>query len=103
GWIGVRSPDDALALLRLAETHLGDSVEGFEIIADDGLGHVLSHIPGTRCPIGTRTPWHVLIEVDHADMSEPGPAQRLESALAQALERNIAVDAAIAANDAQAE
>lgn len=103
GWIGVRSPDDALALLRLAETHLGDSVEGFEIIADDGLGHVLSHIPGTRCPIGTRTPWHVLIEVDHADMSEPGPAQRLESALAQALGRNIAVDAAIAANDAQAE
>ncbi|WP_323810234.1 FAD-binding oxidoreductase [Sphingobium baderi] len=103
GWIGVRSPDDALALLRLAETHLGDSAEGFEIIADDGLGHVLSHIPGTRCPIGTRTPWHVLIEVDHADMSEPGPAQRLESALAQALERNIAVDAAIAVNDAQAE
>ncbi|WP_375196855.1 FAD-binding oxidoreductase [Sphingobium sp.] len=103
GWVGVASPADALTLLRLTEARLGDSVEGFEIIADDGLGHVLSHIPGTRCPIETRTPWHVLIEVDHADLREPGPAERLESALAQALEQGIAADAAIAANEAQAE
>ena len=102
GWVGVRSPADALALLRLTERQLGDSVEGFEIIADDGLGHVLSHIPGTRCPIETRTPWHVLIEVDHADLSNPSPAERLEGALAQALEQGLAVDATIAANDAQA-
>ena len=103
GWIGVNSPADALALLRLTEARLGDSVEGFEIIADDGLGHVLSHIPGTRCPIATRTPWHVLVEVDHIDDREPGPAERLENALAEALERGLAVDAAIAANEAQAE
>ncbi len=103
GWVGVNSPADALALLRLAEVRLGDSVEGFEVIADDGLGHVLSHIPGTRCPIDTRTPWHVLIEVDHADMGEPAPAARLEEALAEALERGLAMDAAIAANEAQAE
>ena len=102
GWVGVRSPADALALLRLAEARLGDSVEAFEIIADDGLGHVLSHIPGARCPIETRTPWHVLIEVDHADLSDPGPAERLEQALAEALEDGLAIDAAIAANEAQA-
>jgi FAD/FMN-containing dehydrogenase len=102
GWVGVRTPADALALLRLAESRLGDSVEAFEIIANDGLGHVLSHIPGTRCPIETRAPWHVLIEVDHADLSDPGPAERLEDALAQAMDKNLAVDAAIAANDAQA-
>lgn len=103
GWAGVASPADALALLRLTETRLGDSVEGFEVIADDGLGHVLSHIPGTRCPIETRTPWHVLIEVDHSGMQEPGPAERLEAALAEALEQGIAADAAIAANEAQAD
>ncbi|WP_426387311.1 FAD-binding oxidoreductase [Sphingobium sp. R-21] len=102
-WIGVPSPTDALALLRLCEAHLGDSVEGFEVIADDGLGHVLSHIPGTRCPIATRTPWHVLIEIDHGDLRDPGPAERLEGALATALEQGIAVDAAIAANEAQAD
>ena len=102
-WVGVRSPADALALLRLVEARLGDSVEGFEVIADDGLGHVLSHIPGTRCPIGTRTPWHVLIEIDHADLSDPGPSERIEAALAEALDQDVAVDAAIAANEAQAE
>ncbi|WP_313394894.1 FAD-binding oxidoreductase [Sphingobium yanoikuyae] len=103
GWVGVQTPADALALLRLVEGELGDSVEGFEVIADDGLGHVLSHIPGTRCPIETRTPWHVLIEVDHGDMREPGPTERLEGALGLALERGIAIDAVIATSEAQAE
>lgn len=103
GWVGVQTPADALALLRLAEGMLGDSIEGFEVIADETLGFVLGHIPGTRSPIETRTPWHVLIEVDHADLSEPGPSDRLEAALTHAFERGIAVDAAIAANEAQAE
>ncbi len=103
GWVGVETPAQALRLLRLIEERLGDVVEGFEVIADDGLGHVLSHIPATRCPIETRTPWHVLIEVDHADMSEPGPTARLEEALAAAFEAGIAIDAAIATNEAQAE
>lgn len=103
GWVGVATPEDALALLRLCETILGDSVEGFEVLADETLGFVLGHIPGTRSPIETRTPWHVLIEVDHADLAEPGPAQRLENALTVAFQRGIALDAAIAANEAQAE
>lgn len=103
GWVGVQTPADALALLRLTETMLGDSVEGFEAIADETLGFVLGHIPGTRAPIETRTPWHVLIEVDHADLSDPSPAERLEGALAEAFARGIAIDAAIAANEAQAD
>ncbi|NWK94693.1 hydroxyacid dehydrogenase [Sphingobium lactosutens] len=103
GWIGVETPADALRLLRLVEERLGDSVEGFEVIANDTLGFVLGHVHGTRSPIETRTPWHVLIEIDHADLSEPGPSDRLEGALAEAFERGIAVDAAIAANEAQAE
>ena len=103
GWVGVASPADALALLRLTEAQLGDSVEGFEVIADETLGFVLGHIPGTRSPIETRTPWHVLIEVDHADLNDPSPAERLEQALTDAFERELAIDAAIAANEAQAD
>ncbi|QGP80723.1 FAD-binding oxidoreductase [Sphingobium sp. CAP-1] len=103
GWVGVETPADALALLRLTETMLGNSIEGFEVIADETLGFVLGHIPGTRSPIETRTPWHVLIEVDHADLSDPSPAERLEGALAEAFERGLAIDAAIAANEAQAD
>jgi FAD/FMN-containing dehydrogenase len=103
GWVGVATPEDALALLRLLEARLGGVVEGFEIIADDGLGHVLSHIPGTRSPIETRTPWHVLIEVDLAERVEPSANDRLEGALAQAFEAGLVQDAAIAASEAQAE
>ncbi|OHC97788.1 MAG: hydroxyacid dehydrogenase, partial [Sphingomonadales bacterium GWF1_63_6] len=103
GWVGVASPADALALLRLTEAQLGDSVEGFEVIADETLGFVLGHIPGTRSPIETRAPWHVLIEVDHPDLNDPSPAERLANALADAFERGIAIDAAIAANEAQAD
>jgi FAD/FMN-containing dehydrogenase len=103
GWVGVETPEDALALLRLLEAKLGDIVEGFEIIADDGLGHVLSHIPATRCPIETRTPWHVLIEVDLAEQKEPGAAELLEGVLAEAFEAGLAKDASVAASEAQAE
>lgn len=101
GWAGVDSPEDALALLRLLEDRLGAHVEGFEIIADDGLGHVLSHIPGTRSPIETRTPWHVLVETDYAEAA--GAAALMEAALAEAFGQGIIRDAAIAASEAQAE
>lgn len=103
GWIGVESPQAALALLRLVEEKVGDSVEGFEVLADDGLSNVLAHLPAARSPIETRTPWHVLIEVDHATHAEPGPAARLEAALADAFEAGIAIDATIAASEAQAD
>jgi FAD/FMN-containing dehydrogenase len=103
GWVGVDSPQDALALLRHLEARLGGLVEGFEIIADDGLGHVLSHIPGTRSPIETHTPWHVLVEVDRDETGAPSAAERLEQALAAAFDNGLAKDAAIAANEAQAD
>ncbi|CAN5194773.1 FAD-binding oxidoreductase [soil metagenome] len=103
GWVGVASPQDALALLRMLEARLGGIVEGFEIIADDGLGHVLSHIPGTRSPIETRTPWHVLVEVDLAERAGPSAAERLEGALAQAFEAGLAQDGVIASSEGQAE
>lgn len=103
GWAGVADPEDALKLLRLLEAKVGNAIEGFEIIADDGLGHVLSHIPGTRCPIETRTPWHVLVEADYAEPQQPSAHERLEMALGEALEAGIIADAAIATSEAQAE
>ena len=45
----------------------------------------------------------MLIEVDHGDLRDPGPVERLEGALALAFEREIAIDAVVAANEAQAE
>ncbi|MFZ2980058.1 MAG: FAD-linked oxidase C-terminal domain-containing protein, partial [Sphingobium sp.] len=49
------------------------------------------------------TPWHVLIEVDLPVVQTPSAAEQLEAALAEGLETGLAKDAAIAANEAQAE
>lgn len=103
GWVGLRSPDDALALLRLAERKIGNVVEGFEVLADDTLSAALNLIPGARCPTGTRSAWYVLIEVDLDSTEGPRAHDRLESALAAALAEGLVVDAAIAVSQAQAD
>ena len=103
GWACVRSPRDALALLRLAEQTIGNVVEGFEVLEDETLDAVLNLVPGSRCPTETRAPWYVLIEVDLDSIEGPSAHERLETALASAFEQGVITDAAIAANEAQAE
>lgn len=97
-WIGLASPEAALALLRHCEAALGEAVEAFELVPRSALDLVLRHIPATRPPLAKAQPWNVLIEAAGA---EPEPA--LAAALADALERGLAADAAIAASEAQAE
>jgi FAD/FMN-containing dehydrogenase len=102
GWFTVRSPHAALEALRRMEVPLGDALEGFEIVPQVALANVLAHIPGTRPPVATPSPWHVLVElVAHA--GEGDPVSRLEAALADLLEAGIASDATIAASEAQAD
>ena len=100
-WAGVDSPSKALELLRFLEARTG-SIEGFELVPQDSLELVLKHIPGTRAPLSGEHKWHVLIEATTAD-----PAADLAAELARllggALKQQLIGDAAIAANEAQAE
>src|SRR3546814_2841240 len=103
GWIGVETPEAALALFRFAERVIGDVVEGFEGLADDTLAAVLNLIPGARCPTATRSPWYVLLEVD-LEPAEGTPAhERLENALVAAFPNGLTPDPAIADPAPQAE
>ncbi len=103
-WVGVTSTVQALALLRHLEEMLGDAVEGFEILSDEIVDVVLSEVPGTRRPIASPAPWHVLVE---AITSDPAAADTLtakvEAALASAMEKGRLIDATIASSEAQAE
>lgn len=103
-WVGVEDPEKALALLRRLEASLGPVVEGFEVLENNTVEFVLGAVPGTRRPIETRAPWQALIEIDLDDAAEGPPAhERMEAALADALEAGLVLDAAIAANEAQAD
>jgi FAD/FMN-containing dehydrogenase len=97
-WVGVASPEAALTLLRHCEAALGDAVEAFELVPRSALDLVLRHVPGTRPPLAAAQPWNLLVEAVGED---PEPA--LAAALAEALERALAGDAAIAASETQAE
>jgi FAD/FMN-containing dehydrogenase len=61
---------------------------------------VLEHIPGTREPLARAYPWYVLAEL--ADASPNGPLrEEFERTMESAVERGLALDATIAANEAQ--
>jgi len=99
-WVGLGSPQDALALLRFLEDRTGNMIERFEVMANDCVGHVLEHIPGTRLPIESAAPWHVLTEADLSALPAEAP-DMLEEALGEWISQGRAIDAAIAQNDAQ--
>lgn len=101
GWAGVESPVRALDLLRYLEART-NFVEGFELVSGDSLQLVLNHIPGTRSPLGSTYPWHVLVEAATSDPRAEVGAE-LELLLAGALRDGLIGDAVLASNEAQAE
>ncbi len=101
-WLGLAGPQAALEVLRAVQVST-DRVEGFEILPQESLEAVLSHIPGTRAPLAGAHPWHALVEVtaDRADAEQP--PELLARLLAPLLEKGLVADAAISASEAQAE
>ena len=101
-WLGLASPDDALAVLRALEAAT-DRVEGFEILPRESLDAALAHIPGTRAPLAAAQSWHALVEATSALPDEEAPDRLLERLLAPLLEAGLIADAVIAASEAQAD
>jgi FAD/FMN-containing dehydrogenase len=100
-WAGVEGPARALQLLHFLEARTG-SIEGFELVPEDSLELVLKHVPNTRAPLSGEHKWHVLVEATTAEPQHDISAE-LERLLAAALQQGIIADAALAANEAQAE
>lgn len=97
GWMSLATPQAALNALRRMQSQLGQMLEGFEILPEAALTHVLAHIPGTRRPVATAGPWHNLVEA-----VGDGAGDALEVALASCIADGLASDATIAASQAQA-
>lgn len=102
-WVGLGGIVEARSLLRLVERQLGDALEGFEVVPVHCLESVLAHQPSARAPLAQSHRWNALIECVSASSDSAALREKLETALAAALEEGLIADAVIAANDTQAE
>ncbi len=93
-FVGVPSPEAALALLPLATDRAGGGVTSYELMTRAGLEFVLQHASGTRDPLTAPHPWYVLIEL--SSQAESGLRDVMEDILAQGLQRGLIADATIA-------
>lgn len=102
-WAGVNSPETAHGLLREMQNAAADALEGFEIIPQEALENVLTHIEGTRAPLAGKHSWHVLMEFVRSNADADDPATLAERCLAPVLEKGMIEDAAISSSEAQTE
>ena len=97
---GMKSPDDALRLLARAQAASGGAVTSFELMSRAILGLVFRHIPDTRDPMATPSPWSVLVEFSAG--REGVLKDLVEELLGDALAAGEIADAAIAASEREA-
>ncbi|MFA7604290.1 MAG: FAD-binding oxidoreductase [Novosphingobium sp.] len=102
-WAGVPSLHAARALLLYCEDVAGEALEGFEVLPQHCLEAVLDYLPDARAPLGEPHAWHALIEVVADKGAADGLRERCEAMIVGAFDRGLVADAAIAANEAQAE
>ena len=89
----VPGPDAALALLHHLRGHFAETVSAFELMNAQGFDFLAEHCPEARLPID-KPQWAVLAEVAGAAGSVM--QERLEAALAEAMEGGLVLDAALA-------
>ena len=96
----IRDAEAALELLSLAKSHLGESVNAFELIHRTGLDFLAQTLPDVRKPFGDHHPeWMVLIDIGLPKGLDPQEA--LEDLFVAAEAESIASDAVIAQSEAQ--
>ena len=94
-FVGLRSPEDALKLLRMMRERLGGAVASFELIGRNAYDIGLRH-GRARAPLGGAHDWYVLAEV--SSQAAGGLDEAFAGALEAALEKGVVEDAAIAAS-----
>ena len=101
-WLGLGSPAAALSVLQALQAAT-DRVEGFEIVPRESLDAALQEIAGTRNPLAGAHPWHALVELTGEGAGEEPGSALVERLLGPLVEQGLIADAAVAANEAQAD
>lgn len=102
-WVGIDSISSARKLLLHCESASSQMLEGFEVLPRHCLSAVLDHLPGARSPLADSHEWNVLIEWIAPAGSEDAMRNVTDEILETALESGMIANAALAANEAQAD
>ncbi len=100
-WVGFESPEKALQFFNLALDKAGGSLTAFELMRAMLLDFTVRHIPGSVAPLETPCPWYVLMQISSGRSAEDARGL-IEEILGEGLERELVMDATLAANLAQA-
>ncbi|GGC90278.1 FAD-binding oxidoreductase [Undibacterium terreum] len=98
--VALKTPDDALQLLAMAQAHCGASLTAFELMSDFSLHLVGKHFPQMQQPYARRHAHYVLLELSDSE-SEQHAGQLLENLVAEALDKDLIEDAVVATSLAQ--
>jgi FAD/FMN-containing dehydrogenase len=99
-YAGLASPEDALKLLGVAQSHAGPSLTGFELMPRIGVEFSVAHTDGVRDPLEAPHQWYVLIDISSSRSAEDA-RETIEAILMEAYEAGLVEDAAIADSTAQ--
>lgn len=101
-FLSVPSPAAAVRLLEVAQRRVGSSLTAFELLTDTCLDLVLRHMPGTRRPVESASPWYVLLELSDA-VSQEHAAEAIEALFELAFEEELTTDAVVSSSLSQFE
>jgi FAD/FMN-containing dehydrogenase len=101
-FVALPSPQAAVTLLALARERLDAALTAFELISASCIDLVLRHVPGTRRPLDSESPWYALIEIS-SPLDDSQATASMEALLEQAFEEEMVTDAALSASLAQFE
>jgi FAD/FMN-containing dehydrogenase len=94
-FVGLKSPDDALKLLRIARESMGAAITSFELIGRNAYDIGIRH-GGARAPLRGAHDWYVLVEA--SSQAANGLDEAFAGALEAALGEGVIEDASIAAS-----
>lgn len=98
--VGLRTPDDALALLNIAQATCAASLTGFELMSGLSISFVTRHYPHMRVGFADEHPQYVLLEISDSESEEHATAL-LETLVSDAMDKELVLDAIVASSIAQ--
>jgi FAD/FMN-containing dehydrogenase len=98
----VASEEAALALFRRFRERDETAVRAFEYLSGAGVDFAVRHIEGVSLPLEARAEHYVLVDLA-SSRPDAGLREMAEAVLAEAMEAGEVTDAALAANEAQAQ